>query len=218
MMSILDPMAETGLRFFGSTSASISHELKNALAIIKENAGLLNDYVNLMDRGTSIDPARFQTIAKRIEDQARRADNHIRTLNRFAHMVDEATKTADLNELVALLVELFQRPAAMQQVTLKLQLAQTPPLVETAPYLLLTALGRCLAFALQAVPPGQILQVGLLARSHEILICFDLLTGLSNLAPDSFPTVAEHALFAALKVTYTAEAAAQRISLAIAQR
>ena len=32
-------VGQSGLTYFGRTTASISHELKNALAIIKENAG-----------------------------------------------------------------------------------------------------------------------------------------------------------------------------------
>jgi C4-dicarboxylate-specific signal transduction histidine kinase len=51
-----DPIGDAGLQFFGRMSASISHELKNALAIIKENAGLLADYVAMMGKGTPIDP------------------------------------------------------------------------------------------------------------------------------------------------------------------
>ena len=36
-------IAREGFQFFGKMSASISHEIKNALAIINENAGLLED-------------------------------------------------------------------------------------------------------------------------------------------------------------------------------
>ena len=32
-----------GIQFFGKMAASISHEIKNVLAIINENAGLLED-------------------------------------------------------------------------------------------------------------------------------------------------------------------------------
>ena len=32
-----------GLRFFGKVNASISHEIRNALAVINENAGLIKD-------------------------------------------------------------------------------------------------------------------------------------------------------------------------------
>jgi hypothetical protein len=38
------------VRFFGEISASISHEIKNVLAIINENAGLLQDMVMMMKR------------------------------------------------------------------------------------------------------------------------------------------------------------------------
>jgi len=44
MNDSLDVREETALRFFGNISTSISHEIKNVLAIINENAGLLEDY------------------------------------------------------------------------------------------------------------------------------------------------------------------------------
>ena len=44
-------LTETSLQFFGRVSASISHELKNVLAIINENAGLLEDFTLMGDRG-----------------------------------------------------------------------------------------------------------------------------------------------------------------------
>jgi hypothetical protein len=43
MSAKLEIVAETGLQFFGKMTASISHEIKNVLAIINENAGLLED-------------------------------------------------------------------------------------------------------------------------------------------------------------------------------
>ena len=57
-----DIIAETGLQFFGRISASISHELKNVLAIINENAGLLEDLTSMADRGKPIDSARLKAI------------------------------------------------------------------------------------------------------------------------------------------------------------
>ncbi len=56
-----DIIAETGLQFFGEMSASISHEIKNVLAIVNENAGLLEDLTLMADRGKPIDPARLKT-------------------------------------------------------------------------------------------------------------------------------------------------------------
>ena len=44
MNHLLDEEMGTGLQFFGKMTASISHEIKNVMAIINESAGLLDDY------------------------------------------------------------------------------------------------------------------------------------------------------------------------------
>ena len=69
-----DIITETGLQFFGSISASISHELKNVLAIVNENAGLLEDFTLMADRGKPIDPARLKIMAAAVKRQVGRAD------------------------------------------------------------------------------------------------------------------------------------------------
>jgi len=53
-----DIVGETGLQFYGKICASLSHEIKNALAIINEDAGLLNDFAALADQGRPLDPER----------------------------------------------------------------------------------------------------------------------------------------------------------------
>ena len=58
-----EPICEQGLRFFSATTASLSHELKNALAIIKENAGLLTDYMAMFEKGSPVAPDRLITVA-----------------------------------------------------------------------------------------------------------------------------------------------------------
>ena len=52
-------MAIEGVRFFGEMSASISHEIKNVLAIINENAGLLQDMVMMIEKGSPLSPERL---------------------------------------------------------------------------------------------------------------------------------------------------------------
>ena len=82
-------ISETGLQFFGKMSASISHEMKNVMAIINENAGLLEDLTVMAEKGMPIDPERLKTQASRIMKQIRRGDDIIKGMNRFAHSVDE---------------------------------------------------------------------------------------------------------------------------------
>ena len=45
------------LRFFGKMNASISHELRNALAVINENAGLIKDLMIMTEKGHPLDKA-----------------------------------------------------------------------------------------------------------------------------------------------------------------
>ena len=70
-----DTIGESGLQFFGKVSASISHELKNVLAIINENAGLLEDLTLAAQRGKAIDPERLNRTAGNFLKQIHRAHN-----------------------------------------------------------------------------------------------------------------------------------------------
>jgi C4-dicarboxylate-specific signal transduction histidine kinase len=193
-----DLIGEAGLQFFGRMTASISHELKNVLAIIRENSGLLDDYLHMMARGTPVDPQRFQTVAQRIEAQTRRADAVIQDLNQFAHCVDSPGKPVDLNQILMQLVRLHLRPAAMQQVALDPRPADSPVVITTSPFGLLNALGLGLAFALGAVPAGGAMTISVDKFETMAEVCFGRLTNLSALAADSFPTAPGRALLAAL--------------------
>ena len=73
-------------------SASISHEIKNALAIINESAGLLEDFSLLAEKGRPIDPERLKLLAQSVLKQVQRADGLVKKMNRFAHSADDAIK------------------------------------------------------------------------------------------------------------------------------
>lgn len=118
MSDYQESIEECGLHCFGSISASISHELKNALAIINENAGLLEDLSSMAEKGLPIDTSRLKILAASIGKQIQRADGIIRNMNRFAHSADKSVKCIDLGETLALTVALSSRLAAMKNVTL----------------------------------------------------------------------------------------------------
>ncbi len=206
-----DLIGEAGLQFFGRMSASISHELKNALAIIKENSGLLADYINMMGKGTPVDPERFQTIAQRIDSQTRRADAIIKNMNQFAHTVDSPSKPVDLNQTLDLLVALHRRPAAMQQVDLEPRPSDSVAVVTTAPFLLLNALGLILARAIETAPSGEALTITVNISPSEAGICFGRLKTLSDLPVDQFLTKHLIALLTALGAEAIIEAEDCRI-------
>lgn len=107
------------LFFFGRISASVSHELKNVLAVINEQAGLLSDLACLAGRGMPLDPERLAMAAECLLKQVRRGDGIIGQFNRFAHTTDTPRREVSLTEIADLVVTLAARQAAMRQVGLE---------------------------------------------------------------------------------------------------
>lgn len=124
MSDYQESIGECGLHCFGSISASISHELKNVLTIINENAGLLEDLSLMAEKGLPLDPARLNSLAAGIGKQIQRADGIIRNMNRFAHSADIRVKNINLGDTLALSVALSCRLAALKSV--KLNIMQPP--------------------------------------------------------------------------------------------
>jgi signal transduction histidine kinase len=106
-----------GLQYFGSMTASISHEIKNALAIINENAGLMGDLIALTERGRPLDPDRLKTISENIRRRVQHADDITRRLNRFAHSINGKVVNASVREIIESTVALANRIAAMKGIT-----------------------------------------------------------------------------------------------------
>lgn len=211
----LDTIGRAGMKYFGRTAAAISHELKNALAIIRENAGLMNDYLAMAEKGMPIDPNKFKMLTGRIEAQTQRADTLIKNMNRFAHSVDDPVRTVNLNETAELLAALSHREAAMRQVALNVVLNQRPVEIATSPFLLLTLLGHCLTFALQAVGAGKNLTLNVIGSDKGIGIRFEQLENLSALPPDHFPDAHSSALFEALGAAWDMDSGSGNLMITI---
>jgi signal transduction histidine kinase len=212
MTTLIDAVGEQGLMFFGRTTASVSHELKNALAIIKESAGLLGDYMAMIDKGRPIASDRIKTITDRIEGQVLRSDHLIRSLNRFGHTIDNFAKELDVNEIVDLLAILSRRPAAMRQMTLECRPAPAPVLIVTTPFFLLVALGHCLEFALTLATAGDNIVMGV--SEHETAdIVLQLPSGFSPAFQAQYPSLDQADLLSRLGAAIDIDPAAGRIAM-----
>jgi hypothetical protein len=108
---------EICLRVFARASASISHEIKNTLSIINENAGLLDDLAGMTEEGGGVPPARVQSAVSSIMKQVVRSNMIMKNLNQFAHSADSFLAQADLAETLSLTVALTARQAAMKKTT-----------------------------------------------------------------------------------------------------
>ena len=182
---------ETGLQFFGKMTASITHEIKNALAIINENAGLLEDLAHMAGRGAAIEPQRLTKMSQAVMKQVGRADAIVKNMNRLAHSVDESEKTIDLNNMLELLVALSTRLATMNGVALQLDLADGPVQLRTAPFFLLNLLWLCLNFAMDAAGGDKRIEMVTQKTEDATAVTFRGLGGLSGAAPKPFPAAPE---------------------------
>lgn len=188
-----DIIGEEGLRFFGKMSASISHEIKNALAIINESAGLLHDFCLMAEKGRPIEPERLKGPAEKVLNQIRRTDGIVKNMNRLAHSIDAFAISIDLGEIMGFMGDLSSRFASMRGVTLELKPATRPVMVTTSPFFLENLIWLCLDFAMDAVGEGK--AVGLVTEETQngARIRLTQLDGLQA-SENRFPTGREEAL------------------------
>ena len=125
------------IAFMGKVTASLSHEIKNTLAIINESAGLMGD---LLGKDAPEDwPAysRLTNLLASIEEQVQRSADIVKRLNQFAHTMDKSLADLDLNETVRQTAILAQRFATLRRVNLETQLASNPLYLQSDPFRLL---------------------------------------------------------------------------------
>lgn len=102
-------LREQGLTFNGKITASLSHELNNAVAIINEYNGLLTDMVEASKSDIPIDDKKLERATKKIAIQIERSQELVKRLNRFAHSSDSFNSSINIIELAELIISLSQR-------------------------------------------------------------------------------------------------------------
>jgi signal transduction histidine kinase len=144
------------LAFFGKVSASISHELKNILAIISETAGLLGDLTQAAAKGGKIDLELINTCSNDIIEEIERGFATIKQMNTFAHSVDAALESVNLIEVLKLTIHLAGFLSFASRIRFD------PPeeagsILRTCPFRLQNLIYQTLLFAFKSVgPEGQI--------------------------------------------------------------
>jgi C4-dicarboxylate-specific signal transduction histidine kinase len=152
------------LSYFASVSASISHELSNVLAVLNEDAGLLQDLAAMAAQGRPLDPQQIGRLAATMLKQVRRGDDIVKRMNRFAHSVDREQAPVDLGALAGLVADLFGRSAAMRGVTIEVHGSAAPITLNTQPFVLETLLGKLLDRLSAGLADGGVLRIGLHAQ------------------------------------------------------
>ncbi|MCL2789428.1 MAG: hypothetical protein FWD79_02160 [Desulfobulbus sp.] len=158
-----------GLSFFGSMTASISHEIKNSLAIINENAGLLGDLVALSERGRQLDPERLKTISGNIRRRVQNADDIVRRLNQFAHSANQPVVSVGIRDILATAVALAERLATMKGVALSIAPGDEIE-VQTLPFVIKNLLWICLKDIFLLSKEGQQVVVGAYGEADDVIM------------------------------------------------
>jgi C4-dicarboxylate-specific signal transduction histidine kinase len=152
-------LRERGLAFFGSITASFSHEINNVMAIISELAGLMEDLLRVADQGHPPQLERFRGISERIGTQVKRGEEMIKRLNRFAHTMDEPVKTVDMTHLLVDLIALSERPRTRRRARMETRFPEETILLVSNPFLLQQAIFSCMELVLAASQDNQLLRL-----------------------------------------------------------
>lgn len=203
-MSALDwtRLGPEGTAFTGRVTAQATHEIKNCLAVIHENAGLAEDFIALAERrGEALDPEKIAKLASRIQENIERANGIVRDLNRFSHLPDTPVAQMDLAEEVAHACVLHRRPAALAQVGLSFACPE-PVRLTSNPFLFHALVSRAILRALAAPGEDRAFVVTALPAEGgaQVLVSGADPAALAPLDPDE----GESALLAALGASWAA--------------
>ncbi|UCH22220.1 MAG: hypothetical protein JSU83_02950 [Deltaproteobacteria bacterium] len=164
-MKIPENMNQMGIGFFGTVMASISHELKNRIAVIKEQAGLLKDYSAMAEQGLEINTERLGRLGQGLTKQVAKADTILKNMNKFTHSADNLIRSTDLNDLLRLSVSLAKHLTDLHRISLKLRTAETPVKVTTSPFFLMNLIWLCLETLIRAADKPGTISVEILKRA-----------------------------------------------------
>ncbi len=161
-----------GVRFLGEVTALLSHDIKNILAIINENAGLLKDLSMMAGGKSPVDPDRAGRIADKIQRQVNRADETVRRLNQVGHCMDEAVVPLDLTDTVATVCALAARKAGNKRVGLVVCPDAGRVTITSDPFLLRQLIWECVDRVIRMAAGGTV-EITVLPDAAGAAVVFD---------------------------------------------
>ena len=161
-----------GLKFFGKINASISHEIRNTLAVINENAGLIKDLILLSEKGHPLDLQRIGMRVEKVLEQIKRSDRIVGNMNRFAHSVDNTLMKINACEYIEFVARLCERFANMKGVTINPELPSEPVEISIFPFLFENIIYLCLDQAMEHPNKDKTVSISINNEDDRIQIRF----------------------------------------------
>ena len=201
-----------GLAFFGRVNASISHELKNVMAIISETAGLLGDLSDMAATGSPVPPDMLKSCTGSIMEEIQRGFTVIRQMNRFAHSIDAPYASVDLEAMLDLVVNLAGYLSFSANTTIA-PCGDPKPDVVTCPFILQAVVYQGLVFTYTNTGSHADIRLSIVPRDDDAWTL--VFAGFSASGFDSFPDPVTRTLAASIGVTIVFDRAADRLEMVI---
>ncbi|BBO71851.1 hypothetical protein DSCA_57810 [Desulfosarcina alkanivorans] len=198
------------LAFFGKVNASISHELKNVMAIISETAGLLGDLSEMARGGTPVDPDMLTSSTESIVEEIQRGFTTIRQMNRFAHSIDTPVLSVNLMDVLDLVRHLSGYLSFAGKTNLHAGDGAAPMAV-TCPFILQAITYQAVVRTFQNTGPGAELDISVQATNPSTWrILFD---GFDPKDPVAFPDAPIKGMAASIGVSLLLDRSSDRLAI-----
>ncbi|MEA1969923.1 MAG: hypothetical protein U9N77_17110 [Thermodesulfobacteriota bacterium] len=167
----------TKAAFLGKVTASVTHELQNVLAIIKENEGLMEDIILMSQETSAAELAeKLERSLDTIKKQVLRGVNRTSELNGFAHTTDHVKAEINIFKTMDKLISLTRRITNLAGVEVTIaENAETAkneqqPSIVTDPVLFQMAVYNCIDWLTSSAFPGTILTISFQKSNNRVSI------------------------------------------------
>ncbi len=186
-------LTEGGFRFFGKMSASATHEIKNTLAIINENIGLMDD-LSLMSRDGMISIEQVSSVSKNIKKQVKRSNSILQRLNKFSHSVDLSNQMIDIEKTIRFTLDLASRLIDMYQVSVEVNPAPFSMNIRSNPFLLENMIWKAVETACKAAVQEKKVSISFQQDKEAVTVWFSMGTMEDGFMDNLFTTDEERVL------------------------
>ena len=200
------------IAFFGKVNASISHELKNVMAVISETSGLLSDLSELASTGKPIDPDMLKSCTSSIIEEIQRGFSTIRQMNRFSHCVDTPFQSVNLMDLLDMVINISGYLSFSGKTNLHPYEGDTP-VVMTCPFFLQAVVYQTLVNVLKLTGPEA--QITIYIQPLDDSAWKIIFPGFNVSMYQVFPDAATEAMAKSIGITIHYDRSADRVELEV---
>ena len=167
-------MRDLEMAFVGKIAASMTHEIKNTLAIIQESSGLLSDIISLSQEGSFPHKEKFQRVLGNINEQVNRGVDITTRLNQFAHSMDEPLVSIQVSALLEQISLLMRRLAKRRGIELKTGAAAQELSLLSDPFRLLLVLGSVIEKLAESLESGGAIILQAQGAPQEVTVILEI--------------------------------------------